>query len=71
MLEDTLSGLTPEGPSNAPRVPAGRPSQVLALTILQSAAHFDVFMGLTMPLVAEPQSASAGGGPGQLLHLGV
>lgn len=26
-------------------------------TVLQLAAHFDVFMGLTMPLVAEPMSA--------------
>ena len=56
MLQDTLSGLTPEDwqrPTYLRPPEPGKPPW----TILQLAAHFDVFMGLTMPLVAEPMSA--------------
>jgi uncharacterized protein (TIGR03083 family) len=55
-LQDTLSGLTPadwERPTLLRPPEPGKPPW----TVLQLAAHFDVFMGLTMPLVAEPQSA--------------
>jgi hypothetical protein len=56
MLQDTLSGLTPEDwqrPTLLRPPEPGKPPW----TVLQLAAHFDVFMGLTMPLVAEPMSA--------------
>jgi uncharacterized protein (TIGR03083 family) len=55
-LENTLSGLTPqdfERPTLLQPPEPGKPPW----TVLQLAAHFDVFMGLTMDLVAEPQSA--------------
>jgi hypothetical protein len=55
-LQDTLSGLTPadwERPTLLRPPEPGKPPW----TVLQLAAPFDVFMGLTMPLVAEPQSA--------------
>jgi len=55
-LQDTLSGLTPqdwERPTLLQPPEPGKPPW----TVLQLAAHFDVFMGLTMNLVAEPQSA--------------
>src|SRR5215216_7532417 len=55
-LQDTLSGLAAED--------WGRPTRLLPpdpdkppWTVLQLTAHFDVFMGLTIPLVAEPMSA--------------
>ena len=56
MLQDTLSGLTPEDwqrPTLLRPPESGKPPW----TVLQLAAHFDVFMGLTMSLVAEPMSA--------------
>jgi uncharacterized protein (TIGR03083 family) len=56
MLRDTLSGLTPEDwqrPTLLRPPEPGKPPW----SVLQLAAHFDVFMGLTMQLVAEPQSA--------------
>ena len=56
MLQDTLSRLTPEDwqrPTFLRPPESGKPPW----TVLQLAAHFDVFMGLTMPLVAEPMSA--------------
>jgi uncharacterized protein (TIGR03083 family) len=56
MLQDTLSGLTPEDwqrPTLLRPPESGKPPW----TVLQLAAHFDVFMGLTIPLVAEPMSA--------------
>ena len=56
MLQDTLSGLTPQDwqrPTYLRPPEPGTPPW----TILQLAAHFDVFMGLTMGLVAEPMSA--------------
>jgi uncharacterized protein (TIGR03083 family) len=55
-LQNTLSGLTPqdfERPTLLQPPEPGKPPW----TLLQLAAHFDVFMGLTMDLVAEPQSA--------------
>jgi uncharacterized protein (TIGR03083 family) len=55
-LQHTLSGLTPQDwarPTLLQPPEPGRPPW----TVLQLAAHFDVFMGLTMGLVAEPQSA--------------
>jgi uncharacterized protein (TIGR03083 family) len=55
-LQDTLSGLTPadwERPTLLRPPEPGKPPW----TILQLAAHFEVFMGLTMGLVAEPTSA--------------
>jgi hypothetical protein len=55
-LQHTLSGLTPqdwERPTLLQPPEPGRPPW----TVLQLAAHFDVLMGLTMGLVAEPQSA--------------
>ena len=55
-LQDTPSGLTPEDwqrPTLLRPPEPGKPPW----TVLQLAAHFDVFMGLTMPLVAEPMSA--------------
>ena len=56
MLQDTLSGLTPEDwqrPTLLRPPEPGKPPW----TVLQLAAHFDVFMGLTIPLAAEPMSA--------------
>jgi hypothetical protein len=56
LLQDTLAGLTAEDwqrPTYLRPPESGKPPW----TILQLAAHFDVFMGLTMPLVAEPTSA--------------
>jgi uncharacterized protein (TIGR03083 family) len=55
-LQDTLSGLTPEDWQRPTFLRPPEPGMP-PWTILQLAAHFDVFMGLTMPLVAEPQSA--------------
>ena len=55
-LQDTLSSLEPEDwqrPTLLQPPEPGKPPW----TVLQLAAHFDVFMGLTMQLVAEPQSA--------------
>ena len=55
-LQETLSGLTPgdwERPTLLRPPEPGKPPW----TVLQLAAHFDVFMGLTMGLVAEPMSA--------------
>jgi hypothetical protein len=55
-LQDKLSGLTPEDwqrPTLLRPPEPGKPPW----TVLQLAAHFDVFMGLTIPLVAEPTSA--------------
>jgi hypothetical protein len=55
-LQDTLSGLTPEDWQRLTFLRPPEPGKP-PWTVLQLAAHFDVFMGLTMPLVAEPQSA--------------
>jgi uncharacterized protein (TIGR03083 family) len=55
-LQAKLSDLTPQDwqqPTLLRPPEPGKPPW----TILQLAAHFDVFMGLTMQLVAEPQSA--------------
>ena len=55
-LQDTLADLPPEDwerPTLLQPPEAGEPPW----TVLQLAAHFDVFMGLTMGLVAEPTSA--------------
>jgi uncharacterized protein (TIGR03083 family) len=55
-LQGALSGLAPqdwERPTLLQPPEPGTPPW----TVLQLAAHFDVFMGLTMNLVAEPQSA--------------
>jgi uncharacterized protein (TIGR03083 family) len=55
-LQDTLAELTPtdwERPTLLQPPEVDKPSW----TILQLAAHFDVFMGLTMGLVAEPIDA--------------
>jgi hypothetical protein len=56
MLRDTLSGLTPEDWQRPTLLRPPEPGKS-PWTLLQLAAHFDVFMGLTMPLVAEPMSA--------------
>jgi Mycothiol maleylpyruvate isomerase N-terminal domain len=56
MLQDTLSGLTPEDWQRSTLLRPPEPGKP-PWTVLQLAAHFDVFMGLTMPLVAEPMSA--------------
>jgi uncharacterized protein (TIGR03083 family) len=56
LLQDTLAGLTPadwQRPTLLRPPEPGKPPW----TILELAAHFDVFMGLTMGLVAEPTSA--------------
>jgi uncharacterized protein (TIGR03083 family) len=55
-LQDTLSGLTPDDWERPTLLQPPEPQQP-PWTVLQLAAHFDVFMGLTMGLVAEPQSA--------------
>ena len=55
-LQHQLSDLTPqdwERPTLLQPPESGKPPW----TVLQLAAHFDVFMGLTMNLVAEPQTA--------------
>ena len=55
-LQDTLSGLTPEDwqrPTLLRPPESGKPPW----TVLQLAAPFDLVMGLTIPLVAEPMSA--------------
>jgi uncharacterized protein (TIGR03083 family) len=56
MLQDTLSGLTPEDWQRPTFLRPPEPGKS-PWTILQLAAHFDVFMGLTMPLATEPMSA--------------
>jgi uncharacterized protein (TIGR03083 family) len=55
-LQDTLSGLTPEDWERPTLLQPPEPDRP-PWTVLQLAAHFDVFMGLTMQLVAEPQAA--------------
>jgi uncharacterized protein (TIGR03083 family) len=55
-LQDTLSGLTPEDWERPTLLQPPDPQQP-PWTVLQLAAHFDVFMGLTLGLVAEPMSA--------------
>ena len=55
-LQDTLSGLTAQDWQRPTYLRPPEPEQP-PWTILQLAAHFDVFMGLTMGLVAEPTSA--------------
>jgi len=56
VLQDTLTGLAPEDWPRATLLQPPDPQQP-PWTVLQLAAHFDVFMGLTMGLVAEPMSA--------------
>src|SRR4029453_9776421 len=61
-LQDTLASLTAadwERPTLLQPPEAGRPPW----TVLQLAAHFDVFMGLALGLVAEPTSAPPTGTP--------
>ena len=55
-LQDKLAGLAP---TDWDRPTLLRPPEVdkPPWTVLELAAHFDVFMGLTMGLVAEPMSA--------------
>jgi uncharacterized protein (TIGR03083 family) len=55
-LQDTLYGLTPADWQRPTLLQPPDPEQP-PWNVLQLAAHFDVFMGLTMQLVAEPQSA--------------
>ena len=55
-LQDALSGLTPEDWERSTRLQPPEPGKP-PWTVLELAAHFDVFMGLTMGLVAEPMSA--------------
>jgi uncharacterized protein (TIGR03083 family) len=55
-LQDTLTGLAPEDWPRPTLLQPPDPQQP-PWTVLQLAAHFDVFMGLTMGLVAEPMSA--------------
>jgi uncharacterized protein (TIGR03083 family) len=55
-LQDSLTGLAPED-WQRPTLLQPPDSQQPPWTVLQLAAHFDVFMGLTMGLVAEPMSA--------------
>jgi uncharacterized protein (TIGR03083 family) len=55
-LQAKLSGLTPNDWERPTLLRPPDPEQP-PWTVLQLAAHFDVFMGLTMQLVAEPQSA--------------
>jgi uncharacterized protein (TIGR03083 family) len=55
-LQDTLAGLAPEDWPRPTLLQPPDPQQP-PWTVLQLAAHFDVFMGLTMGLVAEPMSA--------------
>jgi uncharacterized protein (TIGR03083 family) len=55
-LQGKLSGLTPDDWERPTLLQPAEPEQP-PWNVLQLAAHFDVFMGLTMGLVAEPQSA--------------
>jgi hypothetical protein len=55
-LQDKLSALTPQEWQRPTRLQPPEPGKP-PWTVLQLAAHFDVFMGLTMGLVAEPHSA--------------
>ncbi len=55
-LQDALVGLAPEDWQRPTLLQPPDPQQP-PWTLLQLAAHFDVFMGLTMGLVAEPTSA--------------
>jgi uncharacterized protein (TIGR03083 family) len=55
-LQNTLAGLTAEDWERSTLLQPPDPDKPL-WTVLQLAAHFDVFMGLTMPLVAEPMEA--------------
>jgi uncharacterized protein (TIGR03083 family) len=55
-LQATLSGLTREDWERSTLLQPPEPGRP-PWTVLQLAAHFDVFMGLTMGLVAEPMSA--------------
>jgi uncharacterized protein (TIGR03083 family) len=55
-LQDTLIRLAPEDWQRPTLLQPPDPQQP-PWTVLQLAAHFDVFMGLTMGLVAEPMSA--------------
>jgi uncharacterized protein (TIGR03083 family) len=56
VLQDKLSGLAPNDWQRPTLLQPAEPGQP-PWTVLQLAAHFDVFMGLTMGLVAEPLSA--------------
>jgi Mycothiol maleylpyruvate isomerase N-terminal domain len=55
-LQNTLAGLTAEEWERSTLLQPPDPDKP-PWTVLQLAAHFDVFMGLTMPLVAEPMEA--------------
>ena len=55
-LQDKLSSLTPTDWERPTLLQPPDPHQP-PWTVLQLAAHFDVFMGLTLGLVAEPVSA--------------
>jgi Mycothiol maleylpyruvate isomerase N-terminal domain len=55
-LQDTLLGLAPQDWERPTQLQPPDPD-LPPWTVLELAAHFDVFMGLTMPLVAEPMSA--------------
>jgi uncharacterized protein (TIGR03083 family) len=55
-LQDSLAGLAPEDWDRPTLLRPPDPEQP-PWTVLQLAAHFDVFMGLTLGLVAEPMSA--------------
>ena len=55
-LEDKLSELAPQDWERPTLLQPAEPDKQ-PWTVLQLAAHYDVFMGLTMPLVAEPRSA--------------
>jgi uncharacterized protein (TIGR03083 family) len=55
-LQDTLTRLAPQDWQRSTLLQPPDPQQP-PWTVLQLAAHFDVFMGLTMGLVAEPMSA--------------
>jgi uncharacterized protein (TIGR03083 family) len=57
-LLDSLAGLAPED-WERPTLLRPPDAEQPHWTVLQLAAHFDVFMGLTMGLVAEPMSAQA------------
>jgi uncharacterized protein (TIGR03083 family) len=55
-LQEKLSGLAPQDWERSTLLQPPEPGRP-PWTVLQLAAHFDVFMGLTMDLVAQPQSA--------------
>ena len=55
-LRDTLAGLAPEDWQRPTLLQPPAP-ETPPWTVLQLAAHFDVFMGLTLGLVAEPMAA--------------